>query len=107
MWEGSVLNTLLQNIIDVREHMSETGGHDDTATKTHHAGEDLRHPRAALRLLPGDPASPHRHHGDETDDPCGEAEYEHRHDLGGQQISFHLDLDLRKLQKILMFAVKL
>ena len=90
VWECSVFNTFSQDIIDVREHVGETGGHDDTATKTHHTGENLRHPGAPLGLLPGDPASSYRHHGDQTYDPGGEAEYQHRHYLGGQEESFHL-----------------
>merc|ERR550519_3152179 len=90
VWEGSIFNTFSENIINVREHVSEAGGHDDAATKTHHAGEDLGHLGAALGLLPGDPASSHGDHGNQTNDPGCEAEDKHRHDLGGQQETFHL-----------------
>ena len=100
VWECSIINTFRQNIIDVREHMSEAGGHDDSATKTHHIGEDPRHPGASLGLLPGDPAPPHRDHGNQTNDPGGEAEDKHRHDLGGQEETFHLERDLRSSEGI-------
>ena len=93
-----MFNTLSENIINVREHVSEAGGHDDAATKTHHAGEDLGHLGAALGLLPGDPAPPHRDHGNQANDPRGKAEYKHRHDLGGQEVTFHLARVLRKLR---------
>ena len=78
--------------------MSEAGGHDDPATETHQTGEDLGHLGAALGLLLGDPASSHCDHGNQTNDPGSEAEYKHRHYLGGQEETFHLALALRKLK---------
>ena len=69
--------------------MGQAGGHDDAATETHHTGEDLGQPRVAIRLLLTDPASSHRHHRNEANDPGGEAEYKHRHYLGGQEVTFH------------------
>ena len=95
VWECSIINTFRQNIINVREHVGEAGGHDDAATKAHHVGEEPSHPGASLGLLPADPASSYRHHGDQTNDPAGEAEYQHRHYLGGQEESFHLARELR------------
>ena len=80
--------------------MSEAGGHDDAATKTHHVGEQLRHPGASLRLLPGDPASSDRHHGNQTNDPAGQAEDQHRDYLGGKEDTLHLARDLRISEEI-------
>ena len=106
VWKCSIFNTFSENIINIREHVSEAGGHDDTATETHHTGEDLGHLGAALGLLPGDPASSHRHHGNQTYDPGSEAEYQHRHYLGGQQETFHLALALRKRKRFLMKSIR-
>ena len=100
VWECSILNTFSQNVINVREHVGEAGGHDDAATEAHHVGEETNHPGAALGLLPGDPASSDRQHGNQPNDPGGQAEDKHRDDLGGQEETFHLERDLRSSEGI-------
>ena len=100
LWECSIINTFRQNIINVREHMGKAGGHDDAATKAHHVGEEPSHPGASLGLLPGDPASSDRQHGNQTNDPGGQTEDKHGDDLGGQEVTFHLERDLGSSEKI-------
>ena len=38
--EGTAINTVLQNVINVWKHVRQAGGHDDPPSETHHAGED-------------------------------------------------------------------
>ena len=44
------------NLLDIREHVAEAGGHDDAAPEAHEAREDHRHPGVGVALLLVQPA---------------------------------------------------
>ena len=52
-----MLQTEIQNLINIWQHMSKAGGHDDSSSKTHQAWEDSSKSWVSIWLLPAKPAS--------------------------------------------------